>query len=64
MSFDITIRVVQTDKFNNMEILDEHKMTPKRKVQMNMNMLLCKMILMPIVHPMLKIDILKMEHVF
>jgi hypothetical protein len=64
MSFDITIQVVHNDKFNNMEILDEHKMTPKQKAQMNMNMLLCKMILMLIVHPMLKIDILKMEHVF
>jgi hypothetical protein len=29
MSFDITIRVVQNDKFNNMEILDKYKMTPK-----------------------------------
>ncbi len=30
MSFDKTIQNVQKDKFNNMKILEKHKMFPKR----------------------------------
>jgi hypothetical protein len=53
MSFDETIQIV------NKEILDKHKMSPKWKVQMNIP--LCKMISISVVHHALKIDFLKME---
>jgi hypothetical protein len=62
MSFNRIIQVVKKDKFNNMEILDKHKMTFKRKLWMNIP--LCTMISMRIIHLALKINDLKMEHAF
>ncbi len=62
MSFDKTIQVVQEQKINLTTILDKHKMLLKRKTCMNIP--LCRMISMPIVHPTPKIDVLKMEHAF
>ncbi len=62
MSFDKTIQAIKKDKFNNMEILDKHMMTPKWKSWMNIS--LCMMISMPIVHLALKINDLKMEDAF
>jgi hypothetical protein len=50
------------NKINVIEILEKHKMLPKRKAQIKMP--LYKMILMPIVCPTLKIDVLKMEQAF
>jgi hypothetical protein len=62
ISFDKTIQVVQEQKINLTTILDRHKMLLKRKACMNIP--LFQMISMPIVHPTLKIDVLKMEHAF
>lgn len=59
MSFDRTIQAKQKDKFNSMEISKKFKMFPKCKVRMNI--LLCIMISMLVVHPTFKIDMLKME---
>ncbi len=55
LSFDRIIQVVQQHKCNLNEILDKHKMLPKRKVQM---------ISMHVVHPAFNIDVLKLEHAF
>jgi hypothetical protein len=56
MSFDETIQVVHK------EILDKHKMSPKWNAQVNIP--LCKMISILVVHHALKIDVLKMEQAF
>ncbi len=61
MSFNKTIQVVQKHKFNSTKIFNRNKML-KRKAQMNIP--LCKMISMPIVHLAFKIDVLKMEQAF
>jgi hypothetical protein len=58
-SFDRIIQVVQMNKINTTLCLEKYKMFPKRKAKMNI--LLYKMILMHVVRPTLKIDILKME---
>lgn len=50
------------NKINVIEILEKHKMLPKRKARIKMP--LYKMISMPIVCPTLKIDVLKMEQAF
>ncbi len=50
------------NKINVIEILEKHKMLPKRKARIKMP--LYKMISMPIVRPTLKIDVLKMEQAF
>jgi hypothetical protein len=44
------------------EILEKYKISPKRKVRMDVP--LCKMVPMLVVKPTFKIDILKMEHAF
>jgi hypothetical protein len=66
LSFEKTIQVVQEQKINLIVILDMRKMLLKRKVEMNIP--LCRMISMHVVHPtmfvvqpILKIDVLKME---
>jgi hypothetical protein len=66
LSFEKTIQVVQEQKINLIVILEKHKMLPKRKAKMNIP--LCRMISMLLVcptmlvmHPILKIDVLKME---
>ncbi len=61
MSFDKTIQVVQEHKFNSIEIFNRNKML-NRKAQMNIP--LCRMISMPIVHLAFKINVLKMEQAF
>jgi hypothetical protein len=50
------------NKINVIEILEKHKMLPKCKARIKMPFY--KMISMPIVHPTLKIDVLKMEQSF
>jgi hypothetical protein len=50
------------EKFKIVEVSKKHKSHPKVKVWMNIPF--CKMILMPKVHLTLKINVLKMEHVF
>jgi hypothetical protein len=62
MFFDRTTQNFQQHKFNSIEILDKHKMLPKRKAQMNIP--LCMMIYMLVIHPTFKIDVLKMEPTF
>jgi hypothetical protein len=62
MLFDMTIQVIQKQKCNSIEILDNHKMLPKRKAQMNIP--LCKMISMLVMHLTFKISVLKMEEAF
>jgi hypothetical protein len=47
------------NKINTTMILEKYKMLPKHKAMMNI--LLCKMKLMHVVCPTLKIDVLKME---
>jgi hypothetical protein len=47
------------NNFNTNEILVKFKIYPKRKSRMNIP--LCRLVGMPIVKPMLKIDVLKME---
>jgi hypothetical protein len=47
-------------KFETMEVMEKHKIYPKKKVQMNIP--LYKMISMPVIHLALKINVLKMEH--
>ncbi len=59
MSFDRTIELVHTNKMNTAAILEKYKMFPKCKAMMNIP--LYRMISMPIIHPALKIDVLKME---
>jgi hypothetical protein len=60
LSFDRTIRMVQTQtKNNNGEILEKYKISPKQKVRMAIPW--CKMVPVPIVRPTLKIDILKKD---
>jgi hypothetical protein len=60
LSFDMTIQMVQNQtKINMREILKKYKITPKCKAQMYVP--LCKMVPMPIVRLIFKIDILKME---
>jgi hypothetical protein len=62
MSLNKTIQAVQKDKFNSMKILENYKMFPKHKARMNI--LFYKMISMLVMHPTLKIDMLKMEQAF
>jgi hypothetical protein len=50
------------NKINIIEIMEKHKMLPKHKAQINMPFY--RMVSMPIVHPTLKIDVLKMEQAF
>ncbi len=58
LSFDRNIQVVQNKtKFNNSKVFDKHKTVPNNKAKM-------AMISMLVVHPALKIDVLKMEHAF
>jgi hypothetical protein len=45
-----------------MEVLDKFKIHQKRKARMNIAF--CQMVVMPIIHPTLKIDVMKMEQVF
>jgi hypothetical protein len=47
------------NKINTTTILEKYKMLPKCKARMNIP--LCRMILMLLVHHALKIDVLKME---
>jgi hypothetical protein len=59
LSFNRTIQVVQNQtKINTREILEKYKFSPKHKVP------LCKMVRMPVVKLVFKIDILKMEWAF
>lgn len=59
-TFDETIHVVQSNnKFNTTKKLVKYKISPKLKARMNI--LLCHMVPMPIVHWTFKIDMLKME---
>jgi hypothetical protein len=62
MFFDRIIQVVQQHKLNSIEILDKHKMLPKRKAPMNIPM--CRMISMLVIDHALKIDVLEMEQEF
>lgn len=50
------------NKINIIEIVEKHKLLPKHKARNNMPFYM--MILMPIIHPTLKIDVLKMEQAF
>jgi hypothetical protein len=60
LSCDNAIQQVHNQKkFKTINVLERHKMSPKEKSRMPIP--LCPMILMPIVTPALKIDILKME---
>lgn len=57
-SFDQTIQVIQSQtKFNMSKILEKYKIFPKSR----MNIPLCYMVLMLVVHLSLKINILRME---
>ncbi len=59
-AFDKTIHVVQNNnKFNTTKKLVQYKISPKSKAGMNIP--LCHMVPMPIVHLTFKIDMLKME---
>jgi len=49
-------------KFNTMEVLDKFKIHKKRKAIMNI--LLCWMVVMPIIHPTLNINVTKMKQAF
>jgi hypothetical protein len=62
MSIDRTIQTVQEQNFNSIKILYRHKMLLRRKTWMDIP--LCKMISMPIVRFVLKINVLKMEQTF
>ncbi len=63
MTRDKEILEVQMEhKVKKIEMLERHKIYPKAKVQMNIP--LCCMISMLVVRPTLKIDVLKMEHMF
>jgi hypothetical protein len=63
LSFDKTIQTEQNQtKINMGEILQKYNITPKRKARMHVP--LCMMVPMPIVRPILNIDILKMEQAF
>ncbi len=60
LSFNRSIQVVQNQtKFNSFEVLNKHKMVPRNKAQMVIP--LCQMISMSIIHPLLKMNNLKME---
>jgi hypothetical protein len=49
-------------KVKTIEVLERHKIYPKAKVWMNIPFY--HMVSMPVVRPTVKIDVLKMEHVF
>jgi hypothetical protein len=60
LSCDNAIQQVHNQtKFKTINVLEKHKMSPKEKSRMPIP--LCRMILMRVVTPALKIDILKME---
>jgi hypothetical protein len=50
------------NKINTTTILEKYKMLPKHNARMNIP--LYRMISMHVIHPTLKIDVLKMEHAF
>jgi hypothetical protein len=56
------LEVQMEHKVKIVEVLERHKIYPKAKVWMNIPFY--HMISMPIVTPTLKIDVLKMEHMF
>ncbi len=59
-AFDKTIHVMQSNnKFNTTKELVKYKISPKSKARMNIP--LCHMVPMPIVHVTFKIDMFKME---
>jgi hypothetical protein len=63
-SCDVKIKDIhKQNKFNTNEALEKFKIHLKQKL-FKVNILLCQMILMPIVWPTLKIDVLKMEQAF
>jgi hypothetical protein len=56
------LKVQMEHKVKTIKVLERHKIHPKAKAQMNIR--LGHMISMPVVKPIFKIDVLKMEHVF
>jgi len=54
--------VGRINKLSTMEVLDKFKIHQKRKARMNI--LFCWMLVMPIIHPTLKINVMTMEQAF